>query len=274
MPAVLRPRLKLPQGHRWFTDFDWVVHVKLRQQAVAVLHQGMETVGQARLLARPLAVEHRLRITCAPVRVVAASLPLEIDRRIARVIILALVHLLRVSPILAHKALHRRPGLDQRPVRAEVVIARPSSLPALVVNSPEKQNRHFPRQHPFGVLRKHRVIPASLLHLPIQEPHPQNVPLQLIAEAPLAPHAVQRHQHPRLEQLLRRDRGASTFGGQFLKKRAQAFQRLIAELLDRSQRMRRRNPRLRVQGRQKLRLGNRSPSHAQHFSTTHKSSFS
>jgi hypothetical protein len=67
------------------------------------------------------------------------------NRWIARIIILALVHLRRVTSILAHKTLHRRPGLDQRPVRVEAVIARPTRLPALIVNRAEKQDRHFPR---------------------------------------------------------------------------------------------------------------------------------
>jgi hypothetical protein len=169
------------------------------------------------------------------VGIVAASFPLEINRWIARIIILALVHLDRVTSILAHKTLHRRPGLDQRPVRAEVVIARPARLAALIVNRPEEQDRHFPGEHPFRVLRKHRVVPASLLHIPIQKPYPQKVPLQLVTEPPLAPHAVQRHQYPRLQELLGRNRGPAKIRIQLLKERTQAPKRLIAELLDHTQ---------------------------------------
>ena len=86
-------------------------------QAVAVLHQRVAEIGQVRFLAIALLVEPGIRISRRFMRLVGALLPVEV-RAVA------------IGAVLLAEALLRRPGLNQRAVHREVLIAHePLGLP-------------------------------------------------------------------------------------------------------------------------------------------------
>jgi hypothetical protein len=251
----LRPR------HGRFAVRYGIVQGEASAQAVPVFHQRVRPKTQPRFLPAGFPIQHAVRVGAALVRVVAPGFPAKVDRRIARVFVLGRLHFRRVAPVLAHKAFQARPRFDQRAVGGEVFVAGPALLPAQVIHFDKEEFGHVRREHAVIVLGKDAVVEAAFAELPVQEPKPQEIVAELFAEQAFAAHAVERRQHPRLEQLLRRNRGRTVPGIKLVKQRRKLLQHGIHAALDGTQRMLGGHALVEVDDRQKVRLGLRFSAH-------------
>src|SRR5438309_5862637 len=92
-------------------------HLCVHDQSVAVLCEQMAVVAQLRFLATALASQPCIRVSRGLVRLVATTLPVEVHRRMARI-----VRGRSVLLILALKALQARPCFDPRSIHCEVLV--------------------------------------------------------------------------------------------------------------------------------------------------------
>ena len=187
-------------------------------------------------LPRPLRYNTASGSVRALMRVIGAPLPLEIDGGIAGVIVLGWTRRL-VRTVLEGKALETGPRLDQRAIGAEMLVAGPPLFPTQLEHFIEEQLRTFGAQHPLLVLAEAAVVPTALVQFPIQKPQPQEVVRQLLAEQSLRTHRVQRHQQPRLQQLLGRNRRPSVDRIEGIELRTESAQDLLGLTLDHAQRV-------------------------------------
>ena len=191
-------------------------------QAVTVLHQRMAEIGQMRLLAVALLVEPGVRIGGRSMGLVRALLTVEV-RAVA------------IGAVLLTEALLRCPGLDQRPIDGEVLIAHEALR--LVVDLGKELLRHLAGEQSVAVLRKHGVIPHRVIHAEADEPAEQQVVIKLFNQLPLRAHRVKRLQQKRPKHILRRNRGTSRGRVHLIERRAQRGQNHIREPAYLAQRM-------------------------------------
>ena len=100
-----------------------------------------------RLLAVALLVQPRVLVGGRFMGVVGALLAVEVGT----------VAVAAIGTILGAEALMGRPGLDQRAVHGEVIVAHEPLR--LLQNRGEELLRHLARQQAVAVLREHRVVP-------------------------------------------------------------------------------------------------------------------
>src|ERR1041385_864918 len=221
----------------------------------------MPTKTELGFFAFGLAVKHALRVGGALVGLVAALLSVEIDRRIARIIILGVLDFVIVAAIFAHKALQAGPRLDQRAIHREMLITGPAFLAREIINLGKEQFGHFHREHSLVILTEHTVIKAALAKVPIQKPQPKQIVGELFAEKPLAAHTIKGHQDAALEQLLRWNTWPSTLSVELVKQSREFLENGIDSLFDSPQRVVRRNPAAKINHGQKIRLSLRFSAH-------------
>ena len=85
-------------------------------------------------------------------------------------------------------------------------------LPAYQIeNLGEEQRGHVVREHALKVLGKDAVVNTPLAEPAVEEPRPEQVIAELLAEEPLAAHGAEGCEHAGLEQLPGQDGGPAQF---------------------------------------------------------------
>ena len=116
------------------------------------VEQNVAQVRQGGLAARTLPIQPRLRVRRRLVRVVAATLALEIDRRIPGIV--------RGRPrrtLAWAEALQARPGLQPCAVHGEVLIGELAGRAGLTGDRGEEGRGDLAAQQPVPILRKRRA---------------------------------------------------------------------------------------------------------------------
>jgi hypothetical protein len=186
----------------------------------------------------------------------------EVDGGVARIVWRRLV----VVALLL-EALERRPRFDERAIHREVLAAHQLRGSRLRDHGAEELAGDVVRQESVAIFREDRRDEALLDHVHVEEPTKEQVVVELLAELPLAPHRVERHQQRRLEQPLRRDRRTPRPRVHRVEHRGQARERLVRQLLDRPKRILGRNPilgRHQAQHRRLLRVRSAHASNRSH----------
>jgi len=170
-------------------------------------------------------------------RLVRTLLPPEVDRRIARVIVIGTVADLGVLAVQGPEALHRRERLDQRAVHAEVVLADQTVQNRLGHHAVEEVPNEPVSIEPLAVHTEDLRRPHRLRGGHVKEPAVQKVVADLLAQLNLAAEAVEGLQEQRFDQSFRRDAGPSCLGVGPAKTARHLPQNAIDPSLDRSERM-------------------------------------
>lgn len=161
-----------------------------------------------------------------------ARLPVEIDRRVARI-----VRRRRRARVLPLKALETRPRLEQRAIDREVLVGQQRGLPRLAEHRIKERTRDIAAQQPIAAFGEDRRRPDSLVQPEANEPAKQNAVVDLLHQEALAAHRVERLEQQRAQQLLGRNRWATDFRVHRLKPRRQLAQDLVRHRPDRPQRV-------------------------------------
>src|SRR3954469_23823302 len=93
--------------------------IRCPEKPRAAHHERVAHEAELGFLALALAIEPRIRIRGAGVRLVRALLPTKVDLRISPPRRILLV---RIGAVLGLEALHRGPGLNQRAIHREVLM--------------------------------------------------------------------------------------------------------------------------------------------------------
>jgi hypothetical protein len=202
-------------------------------QGVAVLHQGVAHEAELGLLARPFAIQLRLRVRRRGVRVVRALLTMKVRFPIAA----APVRRRLVRSFLRLKTLHRCPGFDQRAIDRKMIRAQEPLHARLRQNRAQQLGGDVALQKPIAVLGERRVVPCHIVHADPDEPAEQQVELQPVHQLALRANRIKGLQQHRPQQFLRRNRGATHRRIQNRKIARQTRQGLIHDGADRPKRM-------------------------------------
>lgn len=178
----------------------------IHDQTVAVLHHRVGHVRQTTGIAIALARQPGLGIAGRLVGRVAALLALEVGIGVARAI------LRWVAAILLDKRLVRGPGVDQRAIDAEMLVAGVLGPCGQRLDALEEQPRYILVEQAVTVLAEGRVIPHALVHRQADEPAKQQVEINLLDQLPLGANGVNHLQQRGAQQPLRRNRGPSQGG--------------------------------------------------------------
>src|SRR5262245_16031760 len=238
-----------------------LTELKVHHQPVPILHQCVAGVTQASLFALALLSQHCLRISGALVRCIRATLAMEVDRRIARIVRRSAGR----RTILATEALETSRGFDQRAVDREVLIAQQVSVVSLANHRIKELLANLVLQQALTIFRERRAIKVRLDHVHVEEPAILEVIVQLFTEGSLTADRVQAHQQRRLQQPLGWNRRPAILGIHLIEQRRQLPKRCVGYVLDRSQRMIEWNSRLQVNERQHADLRVLSSAHARHL---------
>ena len=95
-----------------------------------------------------------------------------------------------LGAILLAEALLRCPGLDQRPVDGEVLVAHEALC--LLVNLSEELLRYLAGEQAVTVLREHGMVPHRVIHAEADKPAKQQVTVQLLNQLPFGADRVKR----------------------------------------------------------------------------------
>ena len=229
------------QGRFSFRLASGLCRFNINHQAVTVLHQGVPHVAQARFVARALLEEPRLIIGRRSVRLIAALLPFEVHRRI-----LAATFGRLARTILGHKALHRGPGFNQRPVDRKMFM-RGQSLPLSQGNYLAEELTHdvFGKE-PIPVLRKGGGCPDAFIHRQADKPAVQQVVFNMLDQLPFRANGEQHLKQTRTQQSLRRNTRTSRVRVQLGKRAVHRAENAIDQHAQFAQRMPLRNPLLKT----------------------------
>ena len=151
-------------------------HYRVDHQTVTVIHQYMPGVTKLRRVSVALAVHPCLRISGRFVGVVLTRLTTEVTPRVAP----RSVGVIVVRPVLTSKAALRRPGLNQRPIDAEVLIGNQPLRLRLGHHMGEELARDIPLEQPVTVLREGRTLPYRIIGRKPYEPPIQQVVIELL----------------------------------------------------------------------------------------------
>src|ERR1700691_4757911 len=227
----------LLQRHDRLASGDGIVNGEIGAQPRAILHQHMPAKTEAGFLARRLLVEDALAVGGALVGVVATLFPVEINGRVAWVVVLGVLDFLGICAVLADEAFQAGPRFNERAISGEVGVTGPSLLAREFINFGKEEAGHLRGKHALVVLGENAVVKAALGKLPVQKPEPEQIVGKLLAEQPLAAHGVERHEDAGLEQLLGRNAGPALLSIERVKQRRELLQDGIHVLLDGAQRM-------------------------------------
>ena len=255
-------RVHLSQGHHRLGFGDGVVEREVRAQAVPVLHQDVPAKTQPGLFALRLAIQHALRVRRALVRVVAALFPTEVHARVAGILVLRGLDLGGIGPVLAHEAFQAGPRFDERAVGGEVGVAAPAFLTAQVIDLGEEEFGHVGGKDALVVLGEDAVVKAAFAELPVQEPEPEQIVAELLAEEAFTADGVEGGEHAGLEQLLGRDAGPAQFLVELVEEGRELLKHEVHAALNGAQWMAAGHALVQVDDGQEVRLGLRFSAHA------------
>ncbi len=151
-------------------------------------------------------------------RLVRPLLPVEVHRRIARI-----VWLNQRLSTLSLKTLQTRPGFQQCSVHREVLVREQISLSCLPEHGLEEGLGDVPIEQTLAVLGEHGHVANRVIHVQTHKPAEQQVVVELFHQHPFAPHRVQRLQQECSQQLFWRDRRSSNLGVQHIETGLQAL---------------------------------------------------
>ena len=117
-------------------------------------------------------------------------------------------------PSFLDKGLVRGPGVDQRAIDAEMLVAGVLGPCGQRLDALEEQPRYILVEQAVTVLAEGRVIPHALVHRQADEPAKQQVEINLLDQLPLGANGVNHLQQRGAQQPLRRNRGPSQGGVQ------------------------------------------------------------
>src|SRR5215831_14897651 len=144
----------------------------------AVLHQQIPVVTQLGFLALAFACQLGIRVRLRCVRLVGPLLPVEIYRRIAKI-----VRRNGVLRILSLKTFQTRPRFQQRPVHGEVLVREQTLLACLLQYGLEEGFGNIPIEQALAVLGENGHIPDGVVHVQAHEPTEQQVIVKLFHTA-------------------------------------------------------------------------------------------
>ncbi len=260
-PVQLGVSVQLPQGHDRFGFADGIMQREVGTQTLPVLHQQVRAETQLGLPAIGLPIQNAVAIARALMRVIAALFPAKIHRGVAGVFVPGRADFLGIRPVLPNETFQARPRFDQGAVGGEVFVARPAFLPREVIDFGKEEFRHVGGKHPLVILGKDAVVETAFTELPVEEPKPEQIVAELVAEEPLAADAVKGGQHAGLKQLFRRDAATTILGIEIIEERRKFAQDGVDLPLDGTERMVRRHALVEIDNRQKVRLGLRFSTH-------------
>src|SRR5215467_3148035 len=237
---------------RGLTDFE------VDQQPVSVLHQGMSSITQLGLFARPLTHQTTVWIGSRLMGLIAAFLTMKIQPAVAPI---SRSLISRAIFSFRPKTLKASPSLDHSPIDCKMIVAHQSGPSSLSDYGFKKQSPDLMRQQSLPVLAEDRGVKTLLLQLHVQKPAKQKIVTQLLAKLPLATDRIKRHQQQRLQDLLRCHRGPSHLGIHPVKDLRQSRKLLIRHRFDPSQGMVARNTGLDRKQRQHTCLSVLCPAH-------------
>lgn len=185
-----------------------------------------------RALLGALARQHRVRVRLAHVRVVRASLPFEVDLRVALAAARG-----RRRAFARHYALVAGPGPDQGAVHRKMFVRQQSRRLGLLHDVPEQGAHRLVFDQPVAVGGEAGVIPHRRVHGNTDEPAVQQVVFQLFAQLPFAANAVQRLQHQPAQQFLRRDGVATAVGVHRVEVGVHGLERRVEQIANAPQRV-------------------------------------
>ena len=212
----------------------------LNTQAVAILHQGVQSEAQPGLATVARAGQLSLRVCGALVGGVAPLIPMEVDRRISGVSITRVLW-----PVLGLETFQARPGIDQGSIDREVGLAGPSVLTSHSHDAGEKQFSGLVGQQTLLILGEGAVIPDRIHKAQIEEPAKQEIVFQRFDQQSFAANGEEGLENLGLEQPLGRDRGATFARVHLIEERGQVLEGGVHQDLDTAQRMVLRHPALR-----------------------------
>jgi hypothetical protein len=254
--------LDLPQRHHRLRFGDGVVQCEVGAQTIAVFHQEVPAKTQLGFFAIGLPIEHALGVGRALVRVVAPGFAAKVDRRVAGVFVLGGLHFRGVRTVFADEAFQAGPRFDEGAVNGEVLVAGPAVLAREVIDLGEEEPGHVGGEHALIVLGEDAVVEAALAQFAVEEPEPEQIVAELLAEEPFAAHAVKGGEDAGLEQLLGRDAGAAVLLVKGVEEGRELFQNRIHVALDGAQRMVGGHSGVEVEDGEKLGLGLGLTAHA------------
>ena len=114
----------------------------------------------------PLPKEARLRVRRRLVGLVAPLLALEIDGRVAGIVVFWRLP----AAVFALEALVACPGLDQGSVNREMFVGEERPLPCQIQDASEKLLGHVTREQPVPILGEGRGVPDRGVHAEPDEP--------------------------------------------------------------------------------------------------------
>src|SRR5258706_7197473 len=238
-PFLWRPLSQYQQRRFSFRRATGTSQQRIHHQAVAILHQHVALISQFRFAALGLLKESEIGVSTRFVRLIRTFLPMEVYRRIARVIRLVVVAALRL--ILRLKTFQAGPPFDHRAVHREMFVRQELFGARQLQHCREELFRDFPSQQSVAVLAERGCIPNLVVHVQADEPAEQHVVLQLLHQHPFAAHRVEHLQQQRAQQPLRRDRRAPDSRIQLVKARRQLLEDFIGHLTHWAQGMIRRH---------------------------------
>ena len=249
-----------------------VGQLRLDDQAVAVLHQGVPHEAEDRAGPAALAEQARVGIGRRGVGGVRPPLAPEVDfgvavvagglghrggllgglvgglwcslvgasvRRGGRLARTAVIGRRILRPRL--EALHRGPGLDQGAVDGEVFVRQKRRYLPVGENGSQELARHLRRQQPVAVLGENRRDPCRIIDAETHEPAQEQIVLHLLHQLPLGAHREQELDQAGPHQPLGRDRWPTFRRVEPVELGVQAGQRLVHDPLHLPQRVPRRD---------------------------------
>ena len=157
--------------------------------------------------------------------------------------------------ILARETFQAGPGLNEGAVGGEVFVAGPAFLPGEVVDFDKEEFGDLGGKDALIVLSEDAMVKTTLAELAVQEPKPEQVVAQLLAEEPFAAHTVEGGQDAGLEELFGRDAGAAFPGIEIVEQGRELLQHRVDAAFNGPERMVGGHEGVEMDDGQKVRLG-------------------
>ena len=155
----------------------------------------------------------------------------------------------------------RGPGLQQGAVHREVITGDVAAQLGLADDRGEEPIRDLVIQQPLPVLGERGGVEGRRVDGQIQEPFEQQVVVESLTKGPLTANRIQGHQHRRFEQLLRRDARSARRRVHDVQLAVELLEHCLDHPADPTDRMIRRDQRLRAQRGQHGQLTFRRTAH-------------
>ena len=196
--------------------------------------------AEPRFLTMTFAKQPRIRIGGRGVAGVGPVLAVEVSARVATTIWWLVLIILRAE------ALQAGPGLDQGAVDREVLAAQELPNPRVAQHRRQEFGRDLTLEQPVAVGRERGRMPYRIVVPEPHEPPVQEVVVELLHQQPLRADRIEGLEQERPQQPLGRNRGSAEGRVERLERARQLAQRVVDDRPDRTQRVIRGHPDLKV----------------------------